>query len=1317
MKKRGRKKLICMMLVLMMSLIQMYSIAANAADISDLASESRLSIVLTLGADLSEDQKSQVLQYFGIEITQVTVVTITNQDEHDKLGSLISAEQIGTHTYSCALVNPTNAGGIQVKTANMNYVTSNMIAGQLSTSGVYNCEVLTAAPFEVSGTGALTGVMMAYEEASGVQLDEEKKELANVELVTTGTIADTVGQDQATLIVNDIKIHIVRDQISEEQEVRDVVDNVVQVTETAAAEAAAVQGLQAPARLGEVEHTQLYDFSCKFSQMEYDYAQMQPTLERVTHNITTSTGIDDPITDTFTTITEEQVLPSNSILLGTNDEIWGDDAIINATNSIAVSDRPAEPINVYTGEVTLNSAGGVKADEFISGTNIIAYKDINGSYALMDLNGKMLTEPIYTRDIYGRYGYIEAQLNDGSGKVGVLAPDGSVVVDFQYDAVQVAGNMWALGCVLTGGATEDNYDYTDYENYYLIDHVDVYYIGMEGTKCVGQLTRDGFSDVYCCADYINVQDRSGVVTTYDSSFNAVQTSEQLYDFGTYDYDNSLEESLESKTGYYVGSFYGKYAQYYGDSGKGIMDRYGNIIVPAQFASFDIDASGENYESGGYFASIGDTQIQFITAGGNVTGSFNYGYDNVDSISSYGMTARVKKADGGYILLSADGVETDLGTAYDYMSVLKESEGLLWEGQKDGGYDLIDWHGNVLISGSSGFSLSANGSYLISQEGYTSSTLYMINDAEPVDLANSAGGAQEMVIETVEGSSLEAYTGEPVVEKAGTLLSESFIDGSDLLVATNDGWKYAIMDVTDRQLTKPQFDRYVECDDGWLLVTDAETQKQGVLSQSAQVVVPCEYDKVDVLDTKWIIAYSFQPGTESDYDFENYMDESYYQIATAKIFYINGDAVSSVEITRDQLADAEAEGDYLNIEDRTTGLTTTYDGTFSPVASTDYVSDFGDFSYEMVRYHQMADKIAHDVRTFGDDGYVEAYDYDGENFFYGIVDYNGEEIIPFEYDRINYIYSSGQRYFNNRGYFCVEKDEMIGYVKKGGEISCEIKYASDNFYNYGMSGVYQQDDGTYLIVSADGVESGPYEDSPRAGVRGLLYRVYNDDYEYVIVDWHGNEIVNGAESCSFSESGKYILIQMDYDGPVELYTIDGAEIVGAAGNAAAPEDGQEAPESEGAAGADETEAAAPQSGGDAAQTEGAAPAEDTAPAENDAQTEAAAQTEDAAPAEDTAQTEDAAPAEDTAPAEDGTQAAGSAEEISQLLLSASALVQVDLAANKAAVGELLKQAQAKAETDYPSAAAIIGSVVTLLDSESTDAASVTTLIDSAITLLK
>ena len=52
--------------------------------------------------------------------------------------------------------------------------------------------------------------------------------------------------------------------------------------------------------------------------------------------------------------------------------------------------------------------------------------------------------------------------------------------------------------------------------------MDIYYIGTQGAQCVGTLGRDDFYDTDSCADYINIEARSGVITTYDSSFNAVQ---------------------------------------------------------------------------------------------------------------------------------------------------------------------------------------------------------------------------------------------------------------------------------------------------------------------------------------------------------------------------------------------------------------------------------------------------------------------------------------------------------------------------------------------------------------------------------------------------------------------------------------------------------------------------------------------------------------------------------------------------------------------------------------------------------------------------
>ena len=94
---RGKymRKLICCMLVAMMGVTQLCSVVSQAADISGLASESRLPIVLTLGADLSEDQKSQILQFFGIDQSEVTTITITNADEKEKLGNLIAQQNEG----------------------------------------------------------------------------------------------------------------------------------------------------------------------------------------------------------------------------------------------------------------------------------------------------------------------------------------------------------------------------------------------------------------------------------------------------------------------------------------------------------------------------------------------------------------------------------------------------------------------------------------------------------------------------------------------------------------------------------------------------------------------------------------------------------------------------------------------------------------------------------------------------------------------------------------------------------------------------------------------------------------------------------------------------------------------------------------------------------------------------------------------------------------------------------------------------------------------------------------------------------------------
>ena len=292
--------------------------------------------VVTLGADLSEDQKQAILRYFGVAGQNLQTLTITNQDERDHLSSYVPLEQIGSRTYSCAYVNPTNSGGIQVKTANLSWVTSNMIATTLSTSGVVNCEVLAASPFEVSGTGALTGILMAYESAVGVQLDETKKEIATQEMITTTTIASSIGQQLATEIVNDSKMQVIQGNDVTQNDIDVIINNVAEEKNIS---------------LTEEDRNLLNSLLDEISQQDYDYDDMKTTLERVEQNVdSTSAGDGQKVEiDDTQQIETETELSADSILMNTDDAALGDGVAFDATDSSALTPETSGAIETESG--------------------------------------------------------------------------------------------------------------------------------------------------------------------------------------------------------------------------------------------------------------------------------------------------------------------------------------------------------------------------------------------------------------------------------------------------------------------------------------------------------------------------------------------------------------------------------------------------------------------------------------------------------------------------------------------------------------------------------------------------------------------------------------------------------------------------------------------------------------------------------------------------------------------------------------------------------------------------------------------------------
>ena len=152
--------------------------------------------ILALGADLSADQRASVLAQMGIteaDLASFTVIDITNEMEHQYLGSYMEASVIGTKSLSSVLITPKESGhGIVVTTKNINYCTTGMYRNALLTAGVSDAEILVAAPSPMSGTAALIGAIKGYEAMTGVTVAEGTLDTAMDELITTGEIAEEI---------------------------------------------------------------------------------------------------------------------------------------------------------------------------------------------------------------------------------------------------------------------------------------------------------------------------------------------------------------------------------------------------------------------------------------------------------------------------------------------------------------------------------------------------------------------------------------------------------------------------------------------------------------------------------------------------------------------------------------------------------------------------------------------------------------------------------------------------------------------------------------------------------------------------------------------------------------------------------------------------------------------------------------------------------------------------------------------------------------------------------------------------------------------
>lgn len=204
--------------VMLIAIMAMTMFAASALAVKP--GEERV----TLGADLTEEQITGIYNDFELTRGDVKEITVTNDEEREYLAGLVPDKKIGKVALSSIyIMTLEEGGGLSVTINNINWCTESMYINALITAGVSDASVKVSAPFPVSGTAALTGVYKAYEDITGESLNQDAKQAGAEELVVTGELAATIGSDEATELINELKKVLDQTKDMTDEELRDLI--------------------------------------------------------------------------------------------------------------------------------------------------------------------------------------------------------------------------------------------------------------------------------------------------------------------------------------------------------------------------------------------------------------------------------------------------------------------------------------------------------------------------------------------------------------------------------------------------------------------------------------------------------------------------------------------------------------------------------------------------------------------------------------------------------------------------------------------------------------------------------------------------------------------------------------------------------------------------------------------------------------------------------------------------------------------------------------------------------------------------------------
>jgi hypothetical protein len=434
---------------------------------------------------------------------------------------------------------------------------------------------------------------------------------------------------------------------------------------------------------------------------------------------------------------------------------------------------------------------------------------------------------------------------------------------------------------------------------------------------------------------------------------------------------------------------------------------------------------------------------------------------------------------------------------------------------------------------------------------------------------------------------------PVLRKVFEVNTAEVLNASDLVTFREETFGLlGLMDSEGKVLLPAEYyDLSINNTFGYISAAKLDQLNgKGLITAQGDVLIPYEYGEIEIISPEWGMGITLKESTKENYDYQALFGGygSGYYLVDSRTFYNlkTGKAIGT--LPRDAFDQAYGYDGFLIIRDKQ-DVSTVYDENFQPLGTSSQVyygylfekngeqwdvKRAGDGKLLFTTPYEVS-SYEHKDRTFkinkgGKTGRMDLTgkvilepEYETLQFFshglikgkeqrdgkYGLINNQGQVVVPFRYDEIHTAYVSGvstgfDTYEMVCGYAPVEADGKLGFVNDKGEETVPPTYVTSAVKRSANTLLITDATGKCTVVAADGkVTELPYASVSKIGTAldGRPFFVKNEAGQSTVIDWHGNELLPLADYSEYpsftSWDGSLLVLRNNQTRLCEGYKVE------------------------------------------------------------------------------------------------------------------------------------------------------------------------------------